>query len=106
MYTVITWPDIQEYMEIEGFRENSYLINDEKGINEFGSSAYFVDIDWLEGLNKQDFSMTEDRYQYLNSLSIEDYDKETNVAEQEAFCDYQHKYHPEDVMYYQSFSND
>lgn len=46
-YTVITWPDIQELMDIPGFRDNSYLINDEKGIEDFGSSAYFVDEDWL-----------------------------------------------------------
>lgn len=26
--------------------------------------------------------MTEERYQYLNSLSIEEYDKETSFAEQ------------------------
>jgi stage V sporulation protein AE len=32
---------------LEGFKENSYLINDEKGIEEFGSSAYFVNTKWL-----------------------------------------------------------
>lgn len=38
--------------------------------------------------------MTEERYQYLNSLSIKECDRETSVAEQEEFCDYQRKYHP------------
>ena len=47
-YIVITWPEIQEFMEIEGFRENSYLINDEKGLEDFGSSAYFVNYDWYK----------------------------------------------------------
>lgn len=51
MYTVIQWPEIQAYMDIPGFRENSYLINDEKGMEDFGSSAYFVDVKWLEGIN-------------------------------------------------------
>ena len=47
-YEVVCWPNIQYLMEMEGFRENSYLINDEKGLEEFGSSAYFVNCDWLE----------------------------------------------------------
>lgn len=51
MYVVITWPDSQDLMEIEGFRDNSYLINDEKGIEDFGSSAYFVSVEWLNNLN-------------------------------------------------------
>lgn len=50
--------------------------------------------------------MTEERYQYLNSLSIEEYDKETSVAEQEEFCDYQGKYHPDEVIYYQTHNPD
>lgn len=43
MYVVVQWPEIQEIMTIEGFEEHSYLINDK----DFGSSAYFVDYDWL-----------------------------------------------------------
>lgn len=46
-YIVIQWPEIQYYMELEGFEENSYLINDEKGVDKFGSSAYFVNTKWL-----------------------------------------------------------
>lgn len=47
-YIVIQWPEIQEFMEIEDFRENSYLINDEKGLEDFDSSAYFVKYDWYK----------------------------------------------------------
>lgn len=56
MYTVIQWPEIQAYMDIPGFRDNSYLVNDElvKGIEDFGSSAYFVDVQWLEGINYEE----------------------------------------------------
>lgn len=50
--------------------------------------------------------MTEERYQYLNSLSIEEYDKETSAVEKEAFCDYQRKYHPDEVIYYQTHNSD
>ena len=47
-YVVITWPEIQNYMGLDGFDENSSLINDEPMLSEYGSSAYFVDEDWLE----------------------------------------------------------
>lgn len=46
-YVVVSWPDSQALMDKPGFRENSYLVNDDKGIEEFGSSAYFVDEEWL-----------------------------------------------------------
>lgn len=46
--------------------------------------------------------MTEERYQYLNSLPLDEYDRETSAAEQEEFCDYQRKYHPDEVIYYQT----
>lgn len=45
--------------------------------------------------------MTEERYQYLNSLSIEDYDDQTSYQEQSDFCEYQRRNHPEDVIYEQ-----
>lgn len=51
-FVVVTWPDSQNLMDREGFRENSYLVNDDKGIEDFGSSAYFVDEDWLNGLSE------------------------------------------------------
>ena len=47
MYVLITWPEIQEYMEYEGFREHSCLADDEYFFNSYGSSAYFVDVEWL-----------------------------------------------------------
>jgi hypothetical protein len=50
MYTVIQWPEIQNLMNLEGFKDHSYLINDEKGIEDFGSSAYFIQVDWLNTL--------------------------------------------------------
>lgn len=105
LYEVVTWPEVQELMTIDGFRENSYLVNDEKGIEDFGSSAYFVSVDWLEELYNT-VTMTEERYQYLNSLSMEDYEKSTTVSEQLAFCEYQRKHHPDEMLYYQTCSFD
>lgn len=49
-FKVIQWPECQEYMGKKGWEENSYLINDDKGIEEFGSSAFFVRMSWLETL--------------------------------------------------------
>lgn len=47
LYEIIQWPEIQALMEKEGFQDNAYIINDEQGINEYGSSAYFVNKEWL-----------------------------------------------------------
>lgn len=52
-YVVVTWPESQDLMDKPGFRENSYLINDDKGIEDFGSSAYFVDEEWLAEATKE-----------------------------------------------------
>lgn len=45
----------------------------------------------------KDMKEYEERYQYLKSLSIEEYDKETSLEEQKKFCEYQRKYHPDEV---------
>ena len=51
-YIVVLWPEVQDLMELEGFREHSYLINDDQGLNDFGSSAYFVDELWLTEVSR------------------------------------------------------
>lgn len=47
-FIVVTWPDIQFLMDIDGFEQNSHLVNDENLIDEFESSAYFVRKSWLD----------------------------------------------------------
>ena len=47
-YIVLTWPEIQNLMVKEDFEEHSYLINDDKGLNDFGSSAYFIEKNWYD----------------------------------------------------------
>ena len=51
-YEIIGWPDIQAFMELEGFHENTALIepNDDMSID---SSTYLVDKEWLESLNEE-----------------------------------------------------
>ena len=46
-FEVVCWPEIQFLFGEEGFEQNSYLINDDKGVEDFGSSAYFVNSYWL-----------------------------------------------------------
>ena len=52
-YEVVCWPEVQELFEWPGFRENSYLVNDEKGMEDFGSSSYFVDSEWLRSIEEE-----------------------------------------------------
>lgn len=47
LFVVIEFPEIQKYMDMDGFEENSYLVSDEKGLEDFGSSAYFVSLEWI-----------------------------------------------------------
>lgn len=47
-YKVVVWPESQALMNCDGFEENSYPILDEKGLNDFGSGAYFVNSEWLK----------------------------------------------------------
>lgn len=46
-HVVVTFPEVQELMDKEGFEENSHLINDDFGLMQYGYSAYFIDVDWL-----------------------------------------------------------
>lgn len=85
--------------------------NEEKGsVNRFSLSARIAMLEDLFGSkclpDEEKEAMTEERYQYLNSLSIEDYDNETSADEQRRFCEYQRKYHPDEVEWCQTHSDD
>ena len=43
--------NIRDFHECQ--KRNSFIINDEKGMLEFGSSAYFVDSEWLEKIDRE-----------------------------------------------------
>ena len=47
-FEVVCWPESQMLMELDGFEENSYLVNDDRSLLELGSSAFFVNRKWLE----------------------------------------------------------
>lgn len=46
-YVIYTWPDVQELMELDGFRENSVLMNEPWAIDLYGSQTYLVNRKWL-----------------------------------------------------------
>ena len=50
-YIIVCWPDSQILMELPGFQDNCCLINDDKFLDIYGSSAYFVNQKWLSGEN-------------------------------------------------------
>lgn len=48
-YEIIDWSNIQDYMDLEGFEENSNLITPNDSI-EIGSSTYLIDNEWYDSL--------------------------------------------------------
>lgn len=57
LYEVVMWPECQDLMDKEGWEDNSYLINDDKGLDKFGSSAYFVNKSWLDEVNSDNHAV-------------------------------------------------
>lgn len=51
-FVLVEYPEVQKYIELDGFSDNAYFTNDERGLlTESGSGAFFVNIDWLESHN-------------------------------------------------------
>lgn len=48
-FELIGWPEIQFYMELDGFTENSTLVDPNTNIG-IDSSTYLVSKSWLESL--------------------------------------------------------
>ena len=46
-FVIIQWPEVQELMTKEGFYLNASLVNDAWLLEKYGSSAYFVNKQWL-----------------------------------------------------------
>jgi len=64
-YIIVQWPESQELMEEDGFREHCCLINDsmeddpKSFLARYGSSAFFVEEKWYND-NKSTFDMNDD----------------------------------------------
>lgn len=52
-FEIIDWPDIQAFMELEGFKDNATLIEPNYSMG-IGSSTYLVSKEWLESLEEDD----------------------------------------------------
>lgn len=65
-FVIITWPEVEGYFDIPGFDEHSSLANSMFDIEEYGSSAYYIEKEWYEQATKQ-------LNQYYNDLSKETY---------------------------------
>lgn len=50
-YVIVEWPDIQILMTESGFNEHACLINDDEWVSKYGSSAYFVEEEWLNRIS-------------------------------------------------------
>ena len=49
-YEIIGWPEIQHFMDLEGFDNNATLIEENNSMG-IGSSTYLVSKDWLDSLD-------------------------------------------------------
>ena len=56
---LVPWPEVQDYMDMEGFEEHSSLANDEFTLNKYGSSAYWIEQEWKEQVDEVQFALEE-----------------------------------------------
>lgn len=63
---VVCWPESQMLMTKKGFYEHCELINSEKGLDKYGSSAYLVDEDWFNQIE----TIEDEDEDYNGELSI------------------------------------
>ena len=83
-YVLIEWPESQELMECDGFRDHSSLADCET----FGSSAYFVEKEWLDSLcdtkkndTKRKFKVRINVSSYqINEIEANDFSEALDIA--------------------------
>lgn len=66
-YVVVQWPEIQYYMDEEGFDQHACLANSDEFIDIYGSSAYFISKPWLDEVLKKRYE-EEQADAYLSSI--------------------------------------
>lgn len=71
-FEVVMWPMSQVLMTKQGFKKHCKLINSEKGIELYGSSAYLVEKKWLsdviQGNINDSYDETEDENEELDVI--------------------------------------
>lgn len=68
-YTIVCWPESQMLMGKVGFFQNCSLINSERGLEEYGSSAYLVDEEWFKKVEAGEIGET-DIYDDTEELDV------------------------------------
>lgn len=58
---IVCWPESQDLMMYEGFEENCELINSERGLDLYGSSAFYVNKEWLQEIEKGNVKCRDDQ---------------------------------------------
>lgn len=58
-YTIVCWPESQMLMGKEGFFQNCSLISSERGLEEYGCSAYLVDEEWFKKVEAGEIGETD-----------------------------------------------
>ncbi len=57
-FIIVEWPEIQSYMDQEGFNDNCYLINNESWLDQYGASSYFVNETWKHKIDETIYSQS------------------------------------------------
>ena len=52
-FEIIEWPEIQAFMELEGFEDNATLLEPHESLG-ISSSTYLVSKEWLESLKEEE----------------------------------------------------
>lgn len=62
-FIIVEWPEVQKYMEKDGFNDNAFLINDESWLDQYGSSSYFIKESWKYKIDEKFYSQSPDKLQ-------------------------------------------
>lgn len=94
-FIVVTWPEVQELFELEGWQENSLLINDMPIYSQYGSSSYMVRESWLR--KQEGKPSIEETISNLESVIEQmekdaEHEKDVRNAYKGAYYDFYHKY--------------
>lgn len=52
-FVIVEWPEIQSYIDKEGFDNNCCLINDDTWLDQYGALSYFVNEEWKHKVDEK-----------------------------------------------------
>lgn len=57
-FVIVEWPEIQSYIDKEGFDNNCCLINDDTWLDQYGALSYFVNEEWKHKIDEKIYSQS------------------------------------------------